>query len=225
MQLVQQVEKENPGKKEEVKAYEPHVPFPQRLQKARLEEQFSKFLDMFKKIEINIPFSKALTQIPLYAKFMNGILSRKRKIAEEGIVNLTATCIAVIQNCLPEKMQDPGSFTISCKIGHADIGKILCDSEASINLMPLSIVRRQGLGELTPTAMTVQIADRTLAHPKGILENVLIKVGKFIFPVDLVAIDIEEGQTSPTAVRKTFLSNRSRFDQCEKRIINSQGWR
>ena len=82
MQQEQQVEKENPRKKEEVEAYEPQVPFPQRLQKVRLEEQFSRFLDMFKKIEINIPFSEALTQMPLYTKFMKEILSRKRKIAE-----------------------------------------------------------------------------------------------------------------------------------------------
>ena len=147
---------------------------------------------MFKKIEINIPFSKALTQMPLYAKFMKEILSRKRKIAEEGMVNLITTCSAVIQNSLPEKMQDLGSFTIPCEIGHADMGKALCDFGASINLMPLSVAKRLSLGELTLTSMTLQMADRTLAHPKGILEDVLIKVGKFIFPVDFVVIDIEK---------------------------------
>ena len=98
------MEKENLRKKEEVKAYNPQVPFPQRLQKARLEEKFSKFLNMFKKIEINIPFSEALTQMPHYAKFMKEILSRKRRIVEEGIVSLTATCSAVIQKSLLEKM-------------------------------------------------------------------------------------------------------------------------
>ena len=98
------MEKENLGKKEEVKAYNPQVPFPQRLQKTKLEEQFSIFLNMFNKIEINIPFSKELTQMPLYAKFMKEILSRKRKIAEEGIVSLTTICSVVIQNSLLEKM-------------------------------------------------------------------------------------------------------------------------
>ena len=73
--------------------------------------------------------------MPLYAKFMKEILSRKRKISEKGIVNLTATCNTVIQNSFPEKMQDPGSFTIPCKIGHDDMGKALCDSGASINLI------------------------------------------------------------------------------------------
>ena len=104
MQVEQQVKKENPEKKKkkkEVKAYEPHVPFPQRLQKAKLEEKLSRFLDMFKKIEINIPFSEALTQMPLYAKLMKEIFSIKRKIVEEGIVNLTAIYSAVIQNSLP----------------------------------------------------------------------------------------------------------------------------
>ena len=125
MQLEQQIKKANLGKKEEVKAYEPQVPFPQRLQRAKLEEQFSRFLNIFKKIEINIPFSEALTQMPLYAKFMKEIFSRKRKIVEEGIVSLIVTCSAVIQNSLPGKMQDPGSFTIPCEIGHADMGKTL----------------------------------------------------------------------------------------------------
>ena len=84
-------------KKEGVPAYTPAVPFPQRLQKSRREEQFSNFLDIFKKIEINIPFAEVISQMPLYAKFMKEILSKKRKIAEEGIVNLTATCSAIIQ--------------------------------------------------------------------------------------------------------------------------------
>ena len=104
IQLEQHVEKENLGKKEEVKAYNPQVSFPQRLQKTKLEMQFSKFLNMCKKIEINIPFSEALTQMPHYEKFMKEILSRKRRIAEEGIVSLTTTCSAVIQKSLPEKM-------------------------------------------------------------------------------------------------------------------------
>ena len=103
------------------------MPFPQRLQKSRREEQFSKFLDIFKKIEINIPFAEAINQMLNYAKFMKEILSKKKKIAEEGIVNLTATCSAVIQQKLPEKMKDAGSFTIPFYIGKYDFKKALCD--------------------------------------------------------------------------------------------------
>ena len=110
---------------------------------------------MFKKIEINIPFSEALTQMPHYAKFMKYILSRKRKIAEEGVVSLTETCSAIIQRTLPMKMKDLGSLTIPCTIENSKMGKAPCDPRASINLMPLSVVKRLSLGELAPTTMTL----------------------------------------------------------------------
>ena len=161
---------------------------------------------MFKKIKINIPFSEALTQIPHYAKFMKDILSKKRKIIDEGLVSLTTTCSAVIQKSLLEKMQDLGSFTIPCKIGDFEMGKALCDFGSSINFMPLSMVKRLSLGELTPTAMTLEMADKTLAHPVGILEDVLIKVGKFIFLVDFVVIDIEEDKPVPLLLGRPFLA-------------------
>ena len=189
-----------------MKAYNSPVPFPQRLQKEKLEEQFSKFLNMFKKIEINIPFLEALTQMPHYTKFMKDLLRQKRKFTEKGIVSLNATCSAVIQKSIPEKRQDPGSFTIRCMIGNVDMGKALCDSRASINLMPLSVAKRLSLGELTPTAMTLQMEDRILAHPEGILEDVLIKVGTFIFPVEFLVINIEDDKQFPLLLGRPFLA-------------------
>ena len=151
-----------------------------------MEEQFSKFLEIFKKIEINISFIEAVTKMPNYAKFMKDILSKKKNIAEERIVSLTATCTAVIQKSLPAKMKDPGNFTIPFSIGKYEFKEALCDSGANINLMPLSMVQRQSLGELTPTAITLQMADRSMAQPEGVLEDALVKVEKFIFSVDLL---------------------------------------
>ena len=103
-------------------------------------------------------------------------------------------------------MQDPGSFTIPYKIGDADMGKALCDSGASINLMPLSVAKRLYLGELTSTAMTLQMVDGTLAHPEGILEDVLIKVRKFVFLVDFVVINIKEDKQVPLLLGRPFLA-------------------
>ena len=94
-----------------MRTYDPPIPFPQRIQKSKMDDQFAKFLNMFKKIEINIPFVQALTQMPHYAKFMKDILSKKMKF-DEGVVSLSATCSVVIQKNLPMKMQDPSSFTI-----------------------------------------------------------------------------------------------------------------
>ena len=101
--------------------------------------------------------------MPLYAKFLKEILSKKRKIAEEGIENLTATCSTIITQKLPTNMKDLCSFTIPCSIGKYEFKKALCDSSASINLMPLSVVQRLNLGELTPTSIALQMADRSMA--------------------------------------------------------------
>ena len=79
--MVQQEKQTGKGdlkKKKKVRAYKPPIPFPRRLQKSKLDDQFSKFLNMFKKLEINIPFAEALAQMPHYAKFMKDILSKKR---------------------------------------------------------------------------------------------------------------------------------------------------
>ena len=103
-------------------------------------------------------------------------------------------------------MQDPCRFTIPCTIGNHEFGKDLCDFGASINLLPLLVVRRLSLGELTPTTMSLQMVDKSMAQPEGILEDVLVKVGKFIFPVDFVVIDIEEDKKIPLLLGRPFLA-------------------
>ena len=144
--------------------------------------------------------------MPNYAKFIKDILNGKKKIPEEGIVNLTATCSAVIQRSLPGKMKHPGNFTIPCSIGKYEFKKALCDSGASINLMPLSVVQRLSLGELTPTTIILQMADRSMPQPEGVLEDVLVKVGKFIFPVDFVVMKMEEDNQVPLLLGRPFLA-------------------
>ena len=152
-----------------------------------------------------------------YAKFMKDILSIKKIIfAEERVVSMTTTFSAIIQLSLPEKMQDPCNFTRPCKIGNSDMGKALRDFGAIMNLMPLSVVKRFSLGELTPKAMTLQMADKTWAQPEGILEDMPIKVGKFIFPVDFVVIDIEEDKQVSLLLGRPFLATRAALIDVKK---------
>ena len=197
----------------------PAVPFPQRLQKSKIEEQFARFLKTFQKLEISMPFTEVVTQMPLYAKFLKEILCKKRRITEEGVVNLTATYSAVIKKNLPEKMKDPGSFTIPCVIGEFEFQKALCDSGASINLMPLSVAKKLSLGELTPTTVTLQMADRTMAKPEGVIEDVLVKVGKFIFPVDFIILDMEEDSQVPLLLGRPFLATGATLIDMQKRVL------
>ena len=142
-------------KNKEVRIYHPPIPFPERLKQTTLDGQFAKFLNMFKKLEINIPFVEALAEMPHYAKFMKKIISKKGKLDENGIISLSPKYSTIIQKNLPNKMQDPRSFTIPCTIGNHEFGKALCDFGASINLMPLSVVKRLSLGELNPTTLSL----------------------------------------------------------------------
>ncbi|XP_070025966.1 uncharacterized protein [Nicotiana sylvestris] len=130
------------------------LPFPQKMKREKLDKQFSKFPNILKQLYINIPFTDALTQMPSYAKFLKEILSSKRKLEEVSVVKLTEKCSAILQNKLPQKLGDPGSFTIPCSVGGTYFEKALCDLGASINLMPFSIFRKLELGEMKDTSVS-----------------------------------------------------------------------
>ena len=144
--------------------------------------------------------------MPSYAKFMKEIISRKRKLEDYETIALTEECSAIIQHKLPQKLKDPGSFTVPCEIGGSVFEKALCDLGASINLMPLSIFRRLGLVEAKPIRVTLQMADRSIKHPRGVIEDVLVKVDKFIFPADFVVLDMEEDRDIPIILGRPFLA-------------------
>ncbi|XP_022873979.1 uncharacterized protein LOC111392815 [Olea europaea var. sylvestris] len=187
--------------------YEPPIPFPQCLKKQKVEQQYyKKFLEVFKKLHINIPLVDAMFQMPSYAMFPKDIISNKHKLEDHETVMLTEECSARIQNKLPPKLKDPGSFTVPCTIGEVYFNKTLCDLSASINLMPLSVFRKLGLGEVKATIVTLQLADRLLTHPRGIIEDVLIKVEKFIFSVDFLILDMEENNDVPLILDRPFLA-------------------
>ncbi|XP_061346928.1 uncharacterized protein LOC133292527 [Gastrolobium bilobum] len=116
-----------------------------------------------------------------YAKFMKDLLSKKRKLKDGETVALTEECSALIQKKLPPKLKDPGSFSILIAIGDVEVGKSLCDLGASINLMPLSVCRALGINKLKTTNVILHLVDRSIKRPEGVVEDVLVKVDKFIF--------------------------------------------
>ncbi|KAI3458765.1 hypothetical protein Pfo_015428 [Paulownia fortunei] len=144
--------------------------------------------------------------MPNYAKFMKDVMSRKRRLMEFETVNLTEECNAILQKELPQKLKDPGSFTILYTIGGSFFDKALCDLGASINLMSLSIFRKLGIGEVKPSTITLQLADRSLTYLRGVVEDVLVKVDKFIFPADFVVLVMEEDQEIPLILGRPFLA-------------------
>lgn len=120
------------------------------------------------------------------------MLTKIRKLSEFETVALTEESSARVQRNLPPKLKDPGSFTLPVSIGNSYSSNALYDTGASINLMSYSAYRKLGLGEVNSTSITLQLADRTITRPRGKVEDVLIKVGNLIFPVDFIVLDIPE---------------------------------
>ncbi|XP_058774549.1 uncharacterized protein LOC131648836 [Vicia villosa] len=143
--------------------------------------------------------------MPSYANFLKEILSNKKKLEDNETVMLTAECSAIIQNNMPPKLKDPGSFSIPCVIGKTIIDKALCDLGASVSLMPLSICEKLNLGELRPTRMSLQLADRSVKYPRGMLANIPIRVGQFYIPINLIIMDIQEDSNIHIILGRPFL--------------------
>lgn len=171
----------------------------------RLNEQFSKFMEVLKQLTVSILFVDALLQMPSYAKFLKDILSNKRSLKDCKSVQLNHECSAVVSRELPPKLGDPGKFTIPCTIGKADIKKALCDLGVSVSLMPHTIFQRIGVGDLKLTRMTIQLVGTSTRKPLGIVEDVPMRVGKFFVPADFVVIDIMEDKDVPIILGRPFL--------------------
>jgi hypothetical protein len=150
-------------------------------------------MEVFKQVKINIPLLDAIQQVPAYAKFLKDLCTQKRKSRNHipKKVLLTEHVSSLIQHNTLPKFKDPGAPTISCIIGQKEIDKVLLDLGAGVNLLPYSVYQQLGLGELKPTTVILQLADRSIKKPRGVIEDVIIKVDKFFFPVDFIVLDTE----------------------------------
>ncbi|GJX51806.1 DNA-directed DNA polymerase [Tanacetum coccineum] len=157
--------------------------------------------------------------MPKYAKFLKGLLSNKARLEEACTVTMNERCSAVLLNKLPSKEEDPGSFTIPCDIGHLHIDNALADLGASISLMPYRMYEKLGLGEPKPTRMSLELADRSIKYPRGIADDVLIKIDKFVLPIDFVILDMQEDSRILIILGRPFLATaRAMIDVFNKKI-------
>ncbi|CAJ2673056.1 unnamed protein product [Trifolium pratense] len=171
------------------------------------KEEVEKQREIKEKESKKVEKVEALEQMPSYAKFLKELLTKKRKPLDDEMVSMTEECSALIQRKLPQKKKDPGSFTIPCSIGDLTIGKALCDLGASVNLMPLSMMKKIPGAVAKPTKMSLSLADRSIVYPEGILHDVLVRVGGFVFPADFVVLDMEEDKNwEPLLLGRPFLA-------------------
>nr|GEX10648.1 hypothetical protein [Tanacetum cinerariifolium] len=124
-----------------------------------------------------------------------------------------------IDNSIPRKEKDPGSFTLPCFINNVCFDNALVDLGANVSVMPLSTYLNLGLGELVHTKLTVELADRTMKYPKGIAQNVLVGIGKFVFPIDIIILDMPEDIKVSLILERSFLSTaHAKIDVYKRKI-------
>ncbi|CAN6686597.1 unnamed protein product [Malus baccata var. baccata] len=175
----------------------PNVPFPSRFLQAKNEEEEKDVLETFRKVHVTIPLLDAIKQIPKYVKFLKKLCTTRKRIREKEVVHVSENVSALLQRKLPPKCKDPGSFTIPCVIGNTRFDHAMLDLGASINVMPYSVYASMNLGKLKNDGVIIQLADRSNAYPKGVLDDVLVQVDHLIFPADFYMLDMEDSTHSP----------------------------
>ncbi|GJZ58675.1 reverse transcriptase domain-containing protein, partial [Tanacetum coccineum] len=187
----------------------PSIPYPSRLNDQKLREkannQMLKFLQIFQRLHFDISFTDALLPMPKFASTFKKSLSNKEKLFELEKTPLNENCSAVLLKKFPKKLGDPDKFLIPCDFPELDECLALADLGASINLMPLSVWKQLSLPELTSTRMTLELANQSTVHPKGVAEDVFVKLRKFYFPANFVVVDYDVDPRVPLILGRPFL--------------------
>ena len=208
---------------EDTMKYRIPPPFPQALRGKKKATQQTGILEVLRQVKVNIPLLDLINQVPAYAKFLKDLCTIKKGLGIEKKAFITEHVSALIQSKYPVKYKDPGSPTIPVNIDGNCIVKALLDLGASVNLMPYSVYNQLGLGELKPTTITLSLADRSVKIPKGIVEDVLVKIDKFYYPVDFVVLDTEPSSNEPNHVPiilgRPFLATANAIINCRNGIM------
>ena len=199
----------------------PSFPQAARIKKKILNQ--AEVWEVLRQVKVNIPLLDMIKQVPTYAKFLKDLCTVKKGLGIENKAFLIEQVSAIIQSKTPVKYKDPGSPTISVNIGGTCIDKTLLDLGASVNLLPYSVYKQLGLGELKPTNITLSLADRSVKIPKGIVEDVLVKVDKFYYLVDFVVLDTETIASGPNHVPiilgRPFLATANAIINCRNGVM------
>ncbi|XP_014492137.1 uncharacterized protein LOC106754613 [Vigna radiata var. radiata] len=159
----------NSSSKNSSSSYSPPPPYPNRLKlrNKKMEELDLEILNIFKKVEINIPLLNVVKQIPKYAKFLKEHCTNKRRIGDNKVVNLGRNVSSLVKKHIeiPQKCKDPGMFSIAYLIGNSKFDNAMLDLGASINVMPLLVFTSLSLGPLKTTGVVIQLANRSTVNP------------------------------------------------------------
>ena len=163
-----------------------------KKKKKKKKGLMTEVFNIFKKADVNLPLLDLISRVPAYAEFVKNLCMHKKKFLGEEKIVLKEEASAIIQRRESRGIHDPTSFVIGCTIGDKSFDGALMDMCTCINIMPLATFRKLAIGNLQPTSISVQLADETFRMPVGIVEDVLVRVDKFILPADFVILDMDE---------------------------------
>ena len=213
---------EEPTTGEEVKHSVP-PPFPQALRKRKKSVNQTKILEVLRQVKVNIPLLDMIKQVPTYAKFLKDLCKVKRGFNVNKKAFFTEQVSAIIECKTFVKYKYQGCPTIFVNIGGTCVEKELLDLGASVNPLPFSMYKQLGLGELKPTTITLPLADRSIKIPKGTVEDVLIQVDKFYYPVDFVVLETEPvavgAKHVPIILGRPFLATSNAIINCRNGVM------
>ena len=189
------------------------MPFPPKLSKKKDAEDFEHFCEMIRPIFLRMHLTD-MPKMPPYAKCMKDIVTNKRKIPEAEISTMLANY--TFKGGIPKKLGDPGVPTIPCSIKRNYVKTALCDLGAGVSVMPLSLYRRLDLNKLTPTEISLQMADKSTAIPVGICEDVPVVVANVTILTDFVILDIPEDDSMSIILGRPFLNTAGAVIDCNK---------
>nr|CAN81168.1 hypothetical protein VITISV_022917 [Vitis vinifera] len=193
------------------------------FQSKKVVNNAPEIFEVLKQVKVNIPLLDMIRQVPAYAKFLKDLCTIKRGMHLKKKAFLTEQVSAIIQCKTPIKYKDPGCPTISVNIGNTFVKRALLDLGASVNLLPYSVYKQLGLGELKSTSITLSLADRSVKFPRGIIEDVLIQIDNFYYLVDFVVLDTEQGTSGlnhvPIILGRPFLATANALINCRSGVM------
>ncbi|GJZ19190.1 reverse transcriptase domain-containing protein [Tanacetum coccineum] len=203
----------------------PNIPYLSRRDDQKSRDKASNQMEkIFQDLRFDISFADALLLMPRFAPTIKSLLMNKEKLLELAKIPLNEICSAMLLKKLPEKLGDPDKFLIPCNFPGMNVCHALANLGASINLMPLSIWKKLSLPELTPTRMTLELVDRSITNPKGLAEDIFVKVRNFHFPTDFVVVDFEADPRVPLILGRSFLrTSRALIDVYEGELVLRNG--
>ncbi|CAN6476652.1 unnamed protein product [Victoria cruziana] len=180
-------------------------------------------LETFRSVRINLPLLDVIQQVPAYARFLKELYTKKRKSRRvPQCVMLSEGTSFLLQRRLPPKLEDPGAPIIPCMLGDIHVERALLDLGASVNVLPGCFYDAYGLEGLRPISMTIQMADRSVKRPRGIIEDVLVKIEDLIFPVDFIVLDMEgvdADHQTPIILGRPFLATANACINCRTGVL------